>query len=201
MKGLCHQSLQNHQAGHNAPLSPIYKVVKTVYASPGRVNFQLDSTKASISISNISLRRKKDYYDTMTLILRFSQLSVTFSNRYHSLSEFLNFCMMASCSEILRSISLSPRVLVVLISYNQLVDSGPFSPVISKKGFGIGSIVSRAASVASDAAKHAYAAASTSSSNFDEVVPLKCSLMLISLPWENIAYDLLSKVRFVLTCY
>ncbi|KAI4337075.1 hypothetical protein L6164_015532 [Bauhinia variegata] len=41
-----HQSLQNHQAGHNAPLSPIYKVVKTVYASPGRVNFQLDSTKA-----------------------------------------------------------------------------------------------------------------------------------------------------------
>ncbi|KAI4337077.1 hypothetical protein L6164_015532 [Bauhinia variegata] len=109
--------------------------------------------------------------------------------------------MMASCSEILRSISLSPRVLVVLISYNQLVDSGPFSPVISKKGFGIGSIVSRAASVASDAAKHAYAAASTSSSNFDEVVPLKCSLMLISLPWENIAYDLLSKVRFVLTCY
>lgn len=72
-------------------------------------------------------------------------------------------------------------------------DSGPFSPVISKKGFGIGSIVWRAASVA---AKQAYAAACSSSSNFDdELIPLKCSLMSVSLPWEHIAYDLLFKVR------
>ncbi|XP_022636668.1 uncharacterized protein LOC106759665 isoform X2 [Vigna radiata var. radiata] len=72
-------------------------------------------------------------------------------------------------------------------------DSGPFSPVISKKGFGLGVIVRRAASAASVAARHAYAAASTSSSNFDDLVPLKCSLMSISLPWECIAYDLLFK--------
>ncbi|XP_013461805.2 uncharacterized protein KIAA0930 homolog isoform X2 [Medicago truncatula] len=39
------QVLQNHQAGRDTSLSPIYKVVKTVYASPSRVNFQLDSTK------------------------------------------------------------------------------------------------------------------------------------------------------------
>ncbi|KAJ0086514.1 hypothetical protein Patl1_08788 [Pistacia atlantica] len=71
-------------------------------------------------------------------------------------------------------------------------DSGPFSPVVSKRGFGIGSIVRKAASVASVAAKHAFAAASATSSD-DEMIPLKCCLMSISLPWENIAYDLLFK--------
>ncbi|XP_050884859.1 uncharacterized protein LOC127087990 isoform X2 [Lathyrus oleraceus] len=39
------QVLQNHQTGKDTSLSPIYKVVKTVYASPSRVNFQLDSKK------------------------------------------------------------------------------------------------------------------------------------------------------------
>lgn len=86
--------------------------------------------------------------------------------------------------------------LSVAMSDQSQEDSGPFSPVISKKGFGLGVIVRRAASVASVAARHAYAAASASGSNFDEMVPLKCSLMSISLPWEYIAYDLLFKVRF-----
>ncbi|KAL2346501.1 hypothetical protein Fmac_000501 [Flemingia macrophylla] len=72
-------------------------------------------------------------------------------------------------------------------------DSGPFSPVVSKKAFGLGVIVRRAASAASVAARQAYAAASSSSSDFDELIPLKCSLMSISLPWEYIAYDLLFK--------
>ncbi|KAK9946364.1 hypothetical protein M0R45_011832 [Rubus argutus] len=40
-----HQDLRNHQADQDKPLSPIYKVVKTVYASPSRVNFHLDSQK------------------------------------------------------------------------------------------------------------------------------------------------------------
>ncbi|PON65550.1 CW [Parasponia andersonii] len=40
-----HQELQNHQAARNTPLSPVYKVVKTVYASPSRVDFHLDSKK------------------------------------------------------------------------------------------------------------------------------------------------------------
>ncbi|KAF5942792.1 hypothetical protein HYC85_020434 [Camellia sinensis] len=40
-----HQVLRNHQSGEDAPLSSIYKVVKTVYASPSRVDFHLDSTK------------------------------------------------------------------------------------------------------------------------------------------------------------
>ncbi|XP_047159259.1 uncharacterized protein KIAA0930 homolog isoform X3 [Vigna umbellata] len=39
------QDLLNHRTGEDTPLSPIYKIVKTVYASPSRVNFQLDSKK------------------------------------------------------------------------------------------------------------------------------------------------------------
>lgn len=82
------------------------------------------------------------------------------------------------------------------ISDQSQEDSGPFSPVMSKRGFGIGSIFRKAASVASVAAKHAYAAAASSStSSDDEMVPLKCCLMSISLPWEHIAYDMLFKVK------
>lgn len=88
-----------------------------------------------------------------------------------------------------------------MISDQSLQDSGPFSPVMSKRGFGIGSIVRKAAAVASVAAKHAYAAASSSTSIDDEMVPLKCSLMSISLPWEHIAYDLLFKVRILFLNY
>nr|KJB63956.1 hypothetical protein B456_010G026900 [Gossypium raimondii] len=40
-----HNVLRNHQVGQDTPLSAIYKVVKTVYASPSRVNFHLDSKK------------------------------------------------------------------------------------------------------------------------------------------------------------
>lgn len=69
---------------------------------------------------------------------------------------------------------------------------GPSSPVNSKSGFGLATIVRKAASVASVAAKQAYAAASNTTD--DEMLPLKCCLMSISLPWENIAHDLLFKV-------
>lgn len=73
-------------------------------------------------------------------------------------------------------------------------DVGPFSPVLSKRGFGLGSIVRKAASVATVAAKHAYAAAAATSTSEDEMLPLKCCLMSVSLPWDQIAYDLLFKV-------
>lgn len=80
-------------------------------------------------------------------------------------------------------------------------DAGPFSPVtVSRKGFGMGSIFKKAAMVASVAAKHAYAATSASTSHGDELmmVPMKCCLMSVSLPWEYIAHDLLFKVRHIL---
>ncbi|KAF3774479.1 hypothetical protein EJ110_NYTH52762 [Nymphaea thermarum] len=75
-------------------------------------------------------------------------------------------------------------------------DSGPPSPVqMAKKGFGIGigSIVRKAASAASMAAKQAYVAASSARKLDDEMLPLKCCLMSICLPWEHLAYDLLLK--------
>ncbi|THU50919.1 hypothetical protein C4D60_Mb06t25450 [Musa balbisiana] len=67
---------------------------------------------------------------------------------------------------------------------------------LSRKGSGIGlgTIVHRAASAASVLAKHAYAATSPNKQSDGELLPLKCCLMSISLPWEYIAHDLLFKV-------
>ncbi|THG07765.1 hypothetical protein TEA_025630 [Camellia sinensis var. sinensis] len=68
--------------------------------------------------------------------------------------------------------------------------SGPSSPT-SKSGFA--TIVRRAANAASVAAKHAYAAAAATRGPDEEMMPLKCCLMSVSLPWEHIASDLLFK--------
>lgn len=87
------------------------------------------------------------------------------------------------------------EIIYIILSDQSQQDSGPFSPVTSKRGFGIGSMVRKAASVASVAAKNAYAAAASSHSFDEEMIPLKCCLMSISLPWEHIACDLLFKVR------
>ncbi|XP_075092983.1 uncharacterized protein LOC107778189 isoform X11 [Nicotiana tabacum] len=65
----------------------------------------------------------------------------------------------------------------------------------STKGLSFGVVVRRAASVASMAAKHAYAAASATRCPDGGLIPLKCCLMSISLPWEHIAHDLLFKVK------
>jgi len=78
-----------------------------------------------------------------------------------------------------------------------LQDFGAHSPVqMSKRGLGIdlGAVVHRAASAASTLAKNAYAAASSPKKSDGELLPLKCCLMSISLPWEHIAHDLLFKV-------
>ncbi|CAN6459118.1 unnamed protein product [Victoria cruziana] len=39
------QALERHQKVADSPLTPVYKVMKTVYASPSRVDFHLDSRK------------------------------------------------------------------------------------------------------------------------------------------------------------
>lgn len=78
-----------------------------------------------------------------------------------------------------------------VIDQSQVV-LGPVSPMSSKKSIDLGSIFRKAASVASVAAKHAIAAA-TASYDEDEMFPLKCCLMSISLPWDTIAHDLLFK--------
>ncbi|KAF7830521.1 KIAA0930-like isoform B [Senna tora] len=252
-----HQVLQNHQASQSTPLSPIYKVVKTVYASPSRVNFQLDSKKEvettpaypdicfaiddfDSTFDTVVLTEKDHCYCVVLnahdgaafpseqshdcSISDNSSLNVDSNSpkrkdtKLTLFSGFVSYQMVRDAYDAgksrfgsLLSGGHSPgktdriymkgpggrgevEVAVSGVVDQSQEDSGPFSPVISKKGFGIGLIVRRAASVASVAAKHAYAAASASSSNFDdEMIPLKCSLMSISLPWEHIAYDLLFK--------
>lgn len=54
----------------------------------------------------------------------------------------------------------------------------------------LGTIVHKASALA----KSAYAAASSPRKSEGEILPLKCCLMSISLPWECIAHDLLFKV-------
>ncbi|XP_028793104.1 uncharacterized protein KIAA0930 homolog [Neltuma alba] len=250
-----HQVLRNHQASQSTPLSPIYKVVKTVYASPSRVNFQLnfekevettpaypdicfaiddfDSTFDAVVLTEKdhcycvvlnahdgaafpskeshdcsvndnsrvdpnSLKRK----DTkLTLFSGFVSYQMVRDAHDAGKSRFGSLLSGGhSAGKTDRIYMKGPggrgevEVAVSSVTDQSQEDSGPFSPIVSKKGFGIGSIVRRAASVASVAAKHAYAAASSSSSDFDyELIPLKCSLMSVSLPWEHIAYDLLFK--------
>ncbi|QCE16442.1 hypothetical protein DEO72_LG11g3458 [Vigna unguiculata] len=250
-----HQDLLNHRAGEDTPLSPIYKVVKTVYASPSRVNFQLDSKKAMEttpaypdicfaiddfdSTFDAVVLTEKDHCYCVVLNAHdgaafpsekvSNDCSNSSSLEVHTrsakkkdtkltlFSGFVSYQMVRDAYDggrsrfgSLLSVGLSSgktdriymkgpggrgevEVAVSGVADQSHEDSGPFSPVISKKGFGLGVIVRRAASAASVAAKHAYAAASASNSNFDDLIPLKCSLMSISLPWEYIAYDLLFK--------
>uniref|UniRef100_A0A0D6R2Y0 Uncharacterized protein n=1 Tax=Araucaria cunninghamii TaxID=56994 RepID=A0A0D6R2Y0_ARACU len=67
-------------------------------------------------------------------------------------------------------------------------ETGPLSPVqISKGSFkmGIGTIFR--------AAKQAYVAAAATKKPESEMLPLRCCLMSLSLPWETLAHDLLFK--------
>lgn len=264
-----HQDLRNHQSGQDKPLSPIYKVVKTVYASPSRVNFHLDSKKevettpaypdicfavddfdstfdavvltetdhcycvllnahggaafpsenANCGASSASEKESQDSSSGDNSSLRVdTNFGKTKNTKLTLFSGFVSYQMVRDAYDAgksrfgsLLSLGHSPgktdrlymkgpggrgevEVAVSGVADQSQEDMGPFSPVISKRGFGIGSIVRKAASVASVAAKHAYAAAAASTTSSDEeMVPLKCCLISISLPWEHIAYDLLFK--------
>ncbi|KAK2660100.1 hypothetical protein Ddye_006633 [Dipteronia dyeriana] len=252
-----HEVLRNYQAGQNTPLSPIYKVVKTVYASPSRVNFHLDSKKEvettpaypdicfavddfdstfdAVVLSDTdhcycvllnahdgaafpSVKEPRESSSSSNSPLRVDTSSGNTRNSKLTLfSGFVSYQMVREAYDAgksglgsLLSFGQSPgktdrlymkgpggrgevEVAVSGVADQSQQDSGPFSPVVSKRGFGIGSIVRKAASVASVAAKHAYAAAAATSTSEDEMVPLKCCLMSVSLPWDQIAYDLLFK--------
>ncbi|KAL6296104.1 hypothetical protein ACE6H2_004246 [Prunus campanulata] len=254
-----HQDLRNHQAEQGTPLSPIYKVIKTVYASPSRVNFQLDSRKEvettpaypdicfaiddfDSTFDAVVLTETDHCYcvilnahdgaafprvkeqdgcsssDSSSLRVE-TNSSKTKNTKLTLFSGFVSYQMVRDAYDAGKSrfgnlLGHSPgkqdrlymkgpggrgevEVAVSGVADQSQQDLGPFSPVISKQGFGIGSIVRKAASVASVAAKNAYAAAASSHSFDDELVPLKCCLMSITLPWEHIAYDLLFKVRLL----
>jgi hypothetical protein len=80
---------------------------------------------------------------------------------------------------------------------------GPPSPrQLLRKG--ITTVIHKAASAAAELARHSYSGPSASSNDVNNkdgsrgggetILPLKCSLMSISLPWDTIAHDLLFKV-------
>ncbi|CAA7393792.1 unnamed protein product [Spirodela intermedia] len=250
------QDLKRHQSGADTPLSPVYKVVKTVYASPSRVNFQTNFRKEAETIPaypNIcfAINDFDDAFDSVVLsetdhcycVLLNADGGAAFptegmhenssgfcgsdndSRKYTTskltlFSGFVSYPMVREAYEAGKSRfgSLWPignaqaktdrlymrgpggrgevEVAVSGVADQSQENSGPPSPLqLSKEGFGIGlgSIVRRAASAASEAAKQAYAAASATIKTDAELLPLKCCLMSVALPWENIAHDLLFK--------
>ncbi|CAN8244880.1 unnamed protein product [Cochlearia groenlandica] len=249
------EALKTYQGSKDTTLSPIYKVVKTVYASPSRVNFHLDSKKASevettpaypeicfavddfdSTFDAVVLTEKDHCYcvllnahdgaafptknakmdkdpsdsNTDTGTKRVKDPKVTL------FSGFVSYQMVREAYEGGRNrfgslLSLghhtgkADRLYMkgpggrgeVEVAVSGVIDQsqvviGPVSPMSSKKSIDLGSIFRKAASVASVAAKHAIAAA-TASYDKDEMFPLKCCLMSISLPWDTIAHDLFFK--------
>ncbi|CAM8936010.1 unnamed protein product [Rhodiola kirilowii] len=227
------QVLRNHQSGQDTPLSPIYKVVKTVYASPSRVNFHLDSKKVLtdtdhcycvILNAHAGAAFPSDKITEESLSADVSGLAIdtgygkTTKSKLTLFSGFVSYQMVRDAYDAGRSrfgslMSLGQNsgkadrlymkgpggrgeveVAVSGVTDQSQTEHGPFSPVhVSKRGFG--TMIHKAAFMAQVAAKQAYAAASSSRTSDDEMVPLKCCLMSISLPWEHIAYDLLFKVH------
>lgn len=250
------QALRRHQSGEDTSLSPIYKVVKTVYASPSRVNFQLDHKKAVETLPaypNIcfAVDDFDDTFDAVVLsetdhcfcVLLNAHGGAAFPAEHDDsdthgsqnmdsdsdrgkiskltlFSGFVSYPMVREAFDAGRSrfgslLSIGHvsskadrlymrgpggrgevEVAVSGIADQSLQDFGPHSPIqMSKRGLGVdlGTIVHRAASAASMFAKNAYAAASSQNKSDKELLPLKCCLMSISLPWECIAHDLLFK--------
>ncbi|XP_070056273.1 uncharacterized protein LOC107763675 isoform X5 [Nicotiana tabacum] len=198
------QVLKNYQTGKDRPLSPIYKVIKTVYASPSRINFHLDSRK--------EVETTSAYPEICFAVDDFDS---TFDAVITLFSGFVSYQMVRDAYDAgrsgfgsllsLHSVGKTDRIYMkgpggrgeVEVAVSGVVDQSKqeFSHQSvdndSRKGLSFSAVVRRAASVASEAAKHAYAAASATRD--EGMIPLKCCLMSISLPWEHIAHDLLFK--------
>ncbi|XP_059631165.1 uncharacterized protein LOC132274036 isoform X2 [Cornus florida] len=233
--------------------NPVFTVVKTVYASPSRVDFHLDSTKAiettpaypdicfavddfDSTFDAVVLTEPDHCYCVLlnahdgaafpsekTRVCSSSDISSskintdsgkTNNTKITLFSGFVSYQMVREAYDAgksgfgsLLSLGQYPgkrdRIYMkgpggrgeveVAVSDQSKEELGASSTQMSKGGFGFGTIVRRAASVASVAAKHAYAAAGATRSSDEEMFPLKCCLMSVSLPWENIAHDLLFK--------
>ncbi|CAI9115995.1 OLC1v1017034C4 [Oldenlandia corymbosa var. corymbosa] len=240
-----HQVLRNYQSGQGKPLSPIYKVVKTVYASPSRINFHLDSRKeAETSAAYPEICFAVDDFDSTfdavvltdvdhcyCVILDASdgaafpsessprdrssgdtRVGKTKSSKITLFSGFVSYQMVRDAYDAgrtgfgsLLSLAHSPgkadRLYMkgpggrgeVEVAVSGVVDQSKEELDHHSRGSALGKIVRRAASVASVAAKHAYAAASSTRTSYEDMIPLRCCLMSVSLPWEHIAHDLLFK--------
>ncbi|XP_019258601.1 PREDICTED: uncharacterized protein LOC109236827 isoform X3 [Nicotiana attenuata] len=247
-----HQVLMNYQNGKDGPLSPIYKVVKTVYASPSRIKIHLDSRKevettpaypeicfaiddfdstfGAVVLTDVDhcycvlLNAHDGAAFPSERALRESSSCDTSSSKSDTssgkvrrskitlFSGFISYEMVRDAYDdgrsglgsllSLNSSGKTDRIYMkgpggrgeVEVAVSGVVDqSKQDSGHHSTKGLSFGVVVRRAASVASMAAKHAYAAASATPCPDGGLIPLKCCLMSISLPWEHIAHDLLFK--------
>ncbi|XP_073144673.1 uncharacterized protein [Henckelia pumila] len=253
-----HQVLQQYQSSQGRPLSPIYKVVKTVYASPSRINFHLDSRKEVETMPAypdicFAVDDFDSTFDAVVLTdtdhcycvllnahdgaafpsesmeqsgggsgISSSEKVTSAGEKKNSkitlFSGFVSYQMVREAYDAGRTgfgslLSLGHssgktdriymkgpggrgevEVAVSGVLDQSKIESGPHSPIqISKRGLGIGTMVRTAASVASMTAKHVYAAASANRPSEEEMLPLNCRLMSVSLPWEHIAQDLLFK--------
>ncbi|KAL8145344.1 hypothetical protein AgCh_003511 [Apium graveolens] len=249
-----HQALHNYQSGVTTSVSPICKVVKTVYASPDRVNFHVDSRKEvettpaypdicfavddfdssfdamvltdadhcfcvllnahggaafpSETISqecsssdNFSENSRTDpgkiNHTKVTLFSGFVSYQTVREASGAGKSGFSSLLSLGhtsgkthkldmkgpgGCGEVEVAVSSVLDGSMQGLNTSSLVKS-------SKKKSRIRETVRKAATVASATAKLAAGASHSS----DEMHPLKCCLMSISLPWECIAYDLLFK--------
>ncbi|KAF9621130.1 hypothetical protein IFM89_016624 [Coptis chinensis] len=203
------QDLRSHQNGVDTHLSPIYKVVKTVYASPSRVNFHLDSKKEVETVPAYpDICFAVDDFDStfdavLTLFSGFVSYQMVREAYDAGKSRFGSFLTSGHFTGKTDRLymkgpggrgEVEVAVSGIADQSQQILD--PPSPVqISKRsGIALGTIVRKAASAASFAAKHAYAAAANRRSD-EELLPLQCCLMSISLPWENIAHDILFKIK------
>ncbi|MCD9639179.1 hypothetical protein HAX54_023555 [Datura stramonium] len=247
------QVLKNYQTGKDGPLSPVYKVVKTVYASPSRINFHLDSRKEVETTSAypeicFAVDDFDSTFDAVVLtdvdhcycVLLNAHDGAAFpreriqqdcspadtsrsdtssgkipTSKITLFSGFVSYQMVRDAYDAgrsgfgsllsLHSVGKTDRIYMkgpggrgeVEVAVSGVVDqskqdlSQNSADHDSKKGLSFRAVVRRAASVASEAAKHAYAAASATRD--EGMIPLKCCLMSISLPWEHIAHDLLFK--------
>ncbi|XP_028083878.1 uncharacterized protein LOC114285080 isoform X2 [Camellia sinensis] len=204
-----HQVLRNHQSGEDAPLSSIYKVLTdtdhcycVLLNADGGAAFPSEKPAQDCSSSDISSLRtdtgsEQTNKTKLTLFSGFVSYQMVRDAYEAGKSGFGSFLSLGHSPEKADRIymkgpggrgEVEVAVSGVLDQSKQV--SGPSSPT-SKSGFA--TIVRRAANAASVAAKHAYAAAAATRGPDEEMMPLKCCLMSVSLPWEHIASDLLFK--------
>ncbi|CAN6311697.1 unnamed protein product [Urochloa humidicola] len=238
-----------NRAAKSKQLSPVYKVTKTVYASPSRVNFHLDRRKAVETVPaypniHFSVDDFDDTFDAVILsdhehcycVILNAHDGAAFPEETESKNPGSNvqpglssgssqekppkrtlFSGYVSYQNVREAYDASRSKFGNLLSlghdhtkFDRLYMRGPEgrgevevavsgiadqSREKSKKdpGDSFRVLVHRAASAASKLAKHAYESASANKRMDEELVPLKCCLMSVSLPWDYIAHDLLHK--------
>ncbi|XP_071923399.1 uncharacterized protein [Coffea arabica] len=203
-----HQVLRNYQSVQGRPLAPIYKVLTDVdhcycvilNANDGAAfpyeNLQQDNSSRdnfSLKSGTTAVKTKSSKTTLFSGFVSYQMVRDAYDAGRTGFGSLLSLAHSPGKADRLYMKGPGGRG-EVEVAVSGVVDQGKEEwDHHSSKGLSIGKIVRRAASVASVAAKHAYAAASSTRSSYEEMLPLRCCLMSISLPWEHIAHDLLFK--------